>query len=363
MNPLARFFGLRSREIVSPFSPGTLQAATFEHLFDVDATTHTTVTRAEAMSVAPVAKGRQLICGAISRLPIIGMNGTVPMKDRPKILEQLEAGRPLVTSLSWIVDHLMFYGFAYLIVTHRHAEDQRPRQFAWVPQWEADITTDGHLTKAFGKPVNAQDVVRIDAPHEGILNFASERIRAARRLDKAALTASMSPVPSIELHQVSGTPLTPTEAQELVAAYVASRKKSGVSYTNQSIETRTHGTPVENLLIDGRKAAALDIARVMCLPAWALDAPAEGQSMTYTNVPSRARELIDYTLAPYMAAITARLSMDDILPRSQWCRFDTDPLLADDFASRMTSYKTALETGIYTIDDLKARENGIPLER
>ena len=57
-----------------------------------------------------------------------------------------------------------------------------------------------------------------------------------------------------------------------------------------------------------------------------------------------------------------RLSMDDILPRGVWCRFDTNQLLRDDFAARMAAYKVAAESGVYTLDELRAMERGRPME-
>ena len=362
-NLLARAFGIGSRDVLSPLADREhLEAATWAHLLNLDEET-VRPTRSEAMSVAAIARGRTLITGAIARLPLVVMNGSTPAPSTPPLVSLPERGRPRFQTITWIVDALLFYGRAWLAVIDRDPASMgaRPRQVEWIPDWVAEPLDDGSL-RVGHRLFAPADVIRIDGPHEGLLNFAGDRIRAARRLDRAALLASMNPVPQIELHQTQGTPLTNEEATAFVAAYVAQRKKSGVSYTNQSIEPRAHGSNSENLLIDGRKAAALDIARCMGLPAWAVDAPAEGSSMTYTNVPSRARELIDYTLAPYMHAITARLSLDDVLPRGTWVRFDTDPLLSEDFAARMTSYKTALETGVYTLDELRAREHGTPLE-
>lgn len=359
---LRRMLGLdRSTALSSPWADrAALQAATFAHLTGVELDT-LPPTRADAMTVAAVAKGRNLITASIAKCPMVAMRGTEVMADAPTILTQPELGRPRFQTITWTVDAMIFYGRAWWHVTDW--ADARPARIQWVPEWDATPTSDGaSLARVFGRPVNPAHIIRIDAHHEGILTYAGPRIRSAMRLDRAALTASTNPVPSVELHQVSGTPLTAEEGRKLTADYADQRRTHGVSYTNQSIETRTHGAQPENLLVDGRKAAALDIARVLGLPAWTVDASVEGTSLTYSNVPSRNRELIDYGLDPYMSAIADRLSMDDILPRGQWTRFNTDALLRDDFNTRMTGYKTALETGIYTLDQLRDRERGIPLE-
>lgn len=360
-NPLARFFGI-GMQIGSPLSERIeLLRAQFDHLNAIDPDA-LPVTRKDAMSVAAVARGRAVIASTIARLPLVVMRGAHPLETVRDLIEKPENGRPRYQTLVWTVDAMLFYGRAWWHIVER-GQDGRARRVVWLPEWEIETDQKGEICRAYGKPVNPADVIRIDAPHEGILNYAAPRIRAAIRLDRAALLASDNPVPAVELHQVKGEDLSPDAAREFVAAYAAARKTHGVSYTNQSIETRTHGATPEQLLISGRDASALDIARVLNLPAWAVDAPTHGNSMNYSNVPSRARELLDYTLAPYMEAICARLSEDDVLPRGMWCRFDPDALTADDFAARMNAYKTALDTGIYTLDELRAREMGAPLER
>lgn len=360
-SPISRLFGIQRHDMAAPIgSRAALEKATFEHLTGT-AAEHLPVTRADAMSIAAVARGRHIITGTIARLPLVTMRGNTPASAAP-LLDKPEAGRPRFQTLAWTVDAMLFFGRAWWIVQKRSNEDDRPVRVEWTPEWEIDTNERGQIITAYGRPVNPADVIRIDAPHEGLLTFAAPRLRAAMRLDRAALVAADNPVPSVELHQTGGRELTDEEITGLIDAYAAARRRTGISFTNQSMETKVHGTTPENLLITGRDASALDIARVMNLPAWAVDAPTHGSSMTYSNVPSRARELLDYTLAPYMEAICARLSEDDVLPRGTWCRFDSDSLTADDFGTRMASYKTAVESGVYTVEDLKARELGTPLE-
>ncbi len=360
---ITRLFGIdrANTGVLSPWSDrAALEAAVFSHLHDLDMDT-VPPTRGDAMAVGSVARGRNLIAGTIARLPLVAMRGTSPHPEQPALLQQPEHGRARYLTLVWTVDMLIFYGRAFWHVVERDSTNTAKR-VRFVPEWQARVNAEGNLTHVNDRPVNPADTIRFDAHHEGLLAYAGVAIRTANRLNRAALVASANPVPSVELHQTGGTPLSLKEASDFVAHYVAQRQKHGVSYTSQSIETKTHGASPEQLLIDGRKAAALEIARAMGLPAWAVDAPTEGSSLTYSNVPSRARELIDYALAPYMECITARLSLDDILPRGTWARFNTDSLLIEAFPERMAAYKTAIDTGVYTIEDLQRRELGTPLE-
>jgi phage portal protein BeeE len=354
---------------VSAYAPeGALEHLTLEEMFGSADADFMTVDRDRAMSLGAVAKGRHLIAGQIATFPLVHMVGNKRAAEQSLLCRQPEAGRPLHTSLTWWVDSLIFYGRAWLVVTERYADTtngNRPRRLRWVPEWDATVDARGRLVAARGYGEVAQrDVVRIDGPHEGLLNYGAGLIREAVSFDIAAANAAENPVPSINLHQVAGEPLNREQIKELLATWRAARRKrgGGVGFTNASIEAEAMGQPVEQLLIEGRNIAALNLARAMGLPAWAVDASVQGTSLNYSNAPSRSRELIDYALKPYMAAIEGRLSLDDVLPSGHWCRFDTSALLQGNFGERMTAYKAAIDAGIYTAEECRALEAGYVLE-
>lgn len=374
-------FGRRGRLLTAaagqaPLLPtGTMDLATWEDpapltqltLADLFGVENRPLGRTEAMGIAAVAKGRHLICGKIAAFPIVGMTGNATMPRPPAWLTQPEAGRPRFTTMQWITDALIFHGRAWLLVKDRYtagADAGRPRRFQLVPEHQATVDKLGYLTHAFGKEVNPDDVVRIDGPHEGLLNMARPTLRDAIAIERAASKAADNPVPSVELHQTQGETLDNDEISELIARWAAARRgeNGGVSYTNPSIEAKMHGASAEQLLIAGRNVAALNIARHMGLSAWAVDASVEGSSLTYNSVPSRSRELIEYGLQPYMDAITARLSMDDVLPAGVWCKFDTTQLTRGTVKERAEGYKAMIDAGIWTKEQCQAIEAGIPLE-
>jgi len=337
------------------------QTFTLSNLLGLD---YVNIDRGTAMGIGAVAKLRKTACGFIGRMPLVAYRGNAVMARQPKIVVQPEAGRPRFVTMAWVTEALMFYGRAWFTVEERYAEDSRPARLRWCPEWKAEFDTAGQLVKAFGREVNAFDVVRVDGIDEGLLNYAQPVLREARAIDIAAGRASDNPVPSIDLHQTGGDPLTEDQIDALIDRWATNRrtKNGGVSFTNQSVEAKTMGQPVEQLLIDGRNVAALNIARAAGFPAWAVDASVNGSSITYSNSPSRTRELIDYALSPYLEAIAARFSMDDMLPAGTWCRFDYSELLRGDFAARMDAYKVAKEAEIYTVEELRAMELGRPLE-
>lgn len=345
---------------VSPWQPdGVLAQISLSDLFGLD---NLPVDRSTAMHISALSKARNLICGQIARFPLQVMTGSTVTQPQPPLTSALEPDRPRSTTITWIVDALLWWGRAFLQIVSRYAEDGRPRYFRFVPEWEAGTDGAGMLLTAFGKPIDPADWIRIDGPHEGVLNFAQRDIRDAVAIKIAVSHASDNPVPSINLHQTGGDAMTHDEITALVQAWADARRSGGVGYTNQTIEATAMGQAPEQLLIDARNQSAIDLARHCGLPAWSVDASLSTSAITYQNVSSMNRVLLEQSFHPYMDAICDRLSMDDVLARGVWLRMDTSQYLAGDFGTRMTAYATAIGARIYTAAECRALEVGIPLE-
>ncbi len=316
------------------------------------------VNRTSAMQIASIAKGRNLIVTSIARMPLKATRNGTQATNQPTLLTQLEVGTPNFITLSWTVDSMLFHGRAFWLITGK-TFDGRPLHIKYVPESQVE-TKDGQLVKAFGKTVSRADFIRLDANNEGFLAYGSGVIREAQEIELAAREAGASPVPSIVLKQSEGNPLTQEEISSLVAQWAAARRKRGgsVAYANKSIDVESLGQHAENLLIEGRNYAALQVARALGLPAWAVDATVAGASLNYSNQASRNRELID-ALTGFMTSIEQTLSL--FLPSGTEVKFDTAELLKGDTKERYDAYAIGLAAGFLTKDEVRARENLDPL--
>jgi phage portal protein BeeE len=97
----------------------------------------------------------------------------------------------------------------------------------------------------------------------------------------------------------------------------------------------------------------------MNCPAWYLAAD-QGTGMTYASSLDERRSLVDFTLRPYIAAIEARLSMDDITPRGQIVRFDLDDFLRGNPIERIAVWEKMIQLGLMTVDEVRAEEDLAP---
>lgn len=298
------------------------------------------VSRWEAMAVPAMARARHLLVGAAAKLPLVEFDGPDPVTPPASWMQstdgQLGAGAPPSLGIGpqspWqrladTVDDLVFYGESLWLVTARYADPAaRPLSMVHVTydRWTRD--EQGNYVDVDHHRIGNDAVVCIRGPHEGVLRFGAATIRQATDLERTAADVARRPL-RFELHQTTDLELTRAERANLIAATrVALADNQGIIFTNAAIETKAHPYGDAALLIAGRNAAALNVARTASIPAALIDATSEGASLEYSTVQGRNFEFLDYGLSMYLDAVTARLSMDDVLPRGHRAAFDTTAL-------------------------------------
>jgi HK97 family phage portal protein len=116
-------------------------------------------------------------------------------------------------------------------------------------------------------------------------------------------------------------------------------------------------SPLDAQLDNARQWSLRDIAMAFGVPSYMLGVP--GDSATYANVESRMIEFRTYTLLPWQRRIESTL--DAQFPRGTELKIASSGLERADTASRFNAYKTALDAGFMTRDEVRATENLPPL--
>lgn len=314
--------------VASPFpQTGSLSQVVWADL--LDSTELLPMTRGEAMSVPAIAKGRHVVAPKIAGYPLEALRGDEPIPEQPSWITRTDDDVSPWHRMVWTVDDLIFTGWSLWSTRRGVAGDLQAAGRIGRERWEFD---DKAKLKVDGKPItDPAAYVLIPGPHEGILAFGRHAIRHARRLVEAANNASNNPSPTLELHQTGGTELTEAQQDTLINAWAAARRgeNAGVAFTNQWIDVKEHKAISEALLIEGRNAAAVDMARIIGVAAAMVDATVPKASLNYETQKGRGLEHTDYGLEPYYSAIAARLSLDDVVPRGQRVRFDIGDDLAE----------------------------------
>ena len=118
----------------------------------------------------------------------------------------------------------------------------------------------------------------------------------------------------------------------------------------------------EQEFVAQRELSAREVARVMRVPAWAIDAPT-GDSLTYSNVAQQGRALLDHCLRPWLVRIEQAISGDaDLCPGGTYMSFDTDALTRLDPDARATFYEKGLAGGWLSVSEIREREDLPPLD-
>ena len=316
----------------------------------------TRLSRHDAMSVPSVARARNLICGTVASIPLeYYKTSTGEVIAPPRWIKQLSKSQPSFVTLTWIVDSLLFYGVAYLLVTERYAEDGRPSAMEWVANTRVTFTTDLNgmfVTQYYvdAAPVAMNDIITIQGFDEGVLERGSRTIQAAIDVERAAAVNSAQAQPAGFLKN-TGADLPPNEVQGLLAAWKRSRLNNSTAYLTSTLDySPVSFSPKDMQYTDSVQSYSTQIARTMNVPAYYLSSD-QNTTMTYANVQDERKQFYALSIEPYIQAIQSRLSMDDISTSGHEVKFAVfDSFLKSDPLVELQVVEKLLTLGLITTE-------------
>jgi HK97 family phage portal protein len=117
-------------------------------------------------------------------------------------------------------------------------------------------------------------------------------------------------------------------------------------------------SPQDTEFLNAYKLSVQDVARYFNVPPEMIGSES-GASMTYSNVESRALDLLRYAIDPVLCVIEQGLS--ELLPRPQYVQAKRDALLRMTTLDRYQAHALALSSGWKTLDEVRAIEDLPPL--
>jgi HK97 family phage portal protein len=115
----------------------------------------------------------------------------------------------------------------------------------------------------------------------------------------------------------------------------------------------------DSQFVESRRFTTEEVARVFGVPPHMIGGDVKG-SMTYSNSEMESLRLLKHTLGPWLARIASAVNHACISPlerRQMYAEYLPDALLATDTAGRYAAYKTGLEAGFLTLDEVRRKEN------
>lgn len=283
------------------------------------------VTRHAALQIPALKKARTLLISTIASLPLREYKDGVEVEQQ--WLRNSKSGIAPWHRVSGVVDDLLFYDWSLLAV-ERDGNGITDALRVPFERWSTDAK--GHIL-IDNRVVSAEEVILIPGSGDGgILSAGADAIKGARALQRAWISRAQSPVPLIELHQITDDEMEDDEIDELVDVWNTARSSptGATGFTDRRVELRTHGDKSESHFEDGRNAVVLDIARLTGVPASVLDGSQSEASLTYSTSEGKRNDFIDYSLQYLIAPIEARLSLDDVSGTGSVIRFDKSGLVA-----------------------------------
>ena len=298
-----------------------------------------------ALSLPTVSRARDLLASTISGLEfrqyIKQWNGEeyeeiyVPNESW---MENPDPKVPRQFILANTVTDLWMTGRAFWAVTSRNATDGRPMSFEWLPS--ANIQTPDQVgPQFFGMPkeiefngiqLDPNEIITFLAPTTGLMYSGRRAVSIATHLDQYAdRAATIETVPGYLQQTSAGETMSGEELGDLAAQWAQARREGNVigALNNYVNFVEFDRDPLE-VNAAQREYQALDLSRMCSVPAYLVSAPTPGASMTYQNASQARQDLWLFGAQMYAHAIESRLSMNDVLSRGRFVRFDTDDLLA-----------------------------------
>jgi hypothetical protein len=300
--------------------------------------------RERMMSLAVIARARDLICTTISGLNLEMYremwNGDemeeVPLAPRAW-LARMDQSVPNSTLLSWLADDLIFWGRAFLYVTERTA-DGYPANYSRLPSSMCQ-TLDQSGPVYFapsnkvlfnGMEIDSRDLIQFISPMQGILFTGRRPAETAIRIEEARMRNASSAIPAGVLKQTGGEPLSGQELADLAAQFNLARATNQTAALNEFLSyTETNATPDKMLLIDSADYSARDLGRLLGVPSYLLSVSIGAYS--YQSAQQSRMDLWQYACKPIADCITQTLSSDNNLPRGTMVKFDVDDFLSETY--------------------------------
>lgn len=307
-----------------------------------DAIPNAPITRAAAMGVPPVAKGRQVICGTIAPLTLVKRDAAGVTADQPSWLYRTSGILSPSHRMTWTLDDLIFYACSLWLVSRELTADGTLGAIldaVHVPFGMWELGNDGVMRVGIDmagnklpekRPVSSTGFIYFPSHIEGLLTRATTTLREASKTHTAVANRAATPIPLVELHQTDADAnLSSKKVADMVKKFIRARNDPDgmVTFTPASIELKVHGDKADmSGAVEAKNSIRLDVAAHLGLPAASLDGSLSTSTLTYSTQEGAEETLQGIGLGPWMDTVAGRLSQDDVTPAGTNVRFDASAL-------------------------------------
>ncbi len=307
----------------------------------------------------------------ISAIATLPLNG-VDQENRPRplsLLQQLDPDVPNVVTLGQTFEDLLFDAIAWWEIigqdsggypTSIRRRDpssvslQPPNDYRSLAPLPSGQDPRGASVWIDGREVPIDKVMRFDSPNPGILTAGAKTIRQWLLLDGASSLYASDPRPLDYFTPAEGAEEIPDEeVQGILAQWRDARKRRATGWVPAALKYNSvdSPTPQELQLAELKREVRLEIANLVGVDPE--DLGVSTTSRTYANAVDRRRDRINDVLAPYMRAVTDRLSMGDVTRRGVRVVWDLRDYLKSNPTEQASVHKTYHDMGALELDEIR----------
>lgn len=327
------------------------------------------VPAAEPLQLSTVFRGVQVLQTAITGLPIVEQRGGRDLPDVSPMVLQPDVSRSRRDFIADIVASLVLDGNAFTrIVRDWKGEivtcEVLPPQHVTVTDESDDPACPDLRFSYMGHVYDSDSIVHskfLNVPGRlrglGPISAAREEIEAAQlaRDYKAKFFTDGS---NLKGYLRTTENVTKETAQQAKDAWKSDGTAGDIKVLGKALEyVPLDMKPADLQFLETQKFDTTQIARLLGIPASIMLAAVDGSNLTYSNIEQSWIEFADYTLAAYTGEIEEIFNR--LLPRGRTAKFDWDSSQRANMSDRYTAYKTAIEAGFLTVDDVRRKE-GLP---
>lgn len=335
----------------------------------------TSATRSQALSVPAVRRGRNLIC-SVATMPLEQYAPDFTVTDSA-LLRQIDPDVANIVTLAQTVEDLLFESISWWLVTStdfdgfpasaRHLDVasvslQPPGDGKSPAPLPSGLDPRRGIVWVDGQPVGGERIIRFDSPNPAVLKHAGREIRRAIALDKAAVMYADDPRPADYFEPADGADeVDDDEVAEILGRWKAARKRRSTAYIPRALKYHSVDSPAPRdlQLAELQQRVSLDIANALGIDPE--DLGVSTTSRTYANDVDRRRNKLNEVLAPYMQAVTGRLSMGDVTRPGYTVAFNTTEYLQPNPTERWATYTSAKALDAITVEEIRRAERKPPL--
>ena len=325
------------------------------------------ISELDVMRIPMVVTCRQLIADTVASFPLHVYDEQTGRKlDRNRaVLRRPNPEEPYSDTIERLVNAMTRYGTAWMAETVE-GSDGYPLAVEHVANRRVNYTLNDAQTRIAsltidGRPAKVSKVHTVPFILEDTPIGTSPLIQirdVLESLNAAYVYASdyygAGAVPPYAL--IHPTRLQADKAEELWQSWAAARDKRrpAVLSGDLSLQTYTPQSAADALVLDAQAQMSATIAAAMQIPPSLVNALSQS-SLTYSTVRDEFRRWLVIGLnTGYLGRLESAFT--ELLPRGQVARFDTTSLTRLDEGERIDLYERALAAGIYTLDEVRARE-------